>query len=136
MCDFSLMHAKSRPAKVGDKLVTKSFGMGTIGFADVKDQDTAVCLLPGTEIAFDESALKRGIVDKVLGRTRFGKVAIFRQINKDRLLMHHDALEYPGGALELLTNHSQGKTAVVLQLPAAPKSAKEAEEQKRLDVVG
>ena len=33
MCDYSLHHVKSRPAKVGDKLTTRNFGTGTRGFA-------------------------------------------------------------------------------------------------------
>ena len=36
MCDFSLQAVRSRPAKVGDKLVTRDFGTGTRGFAAVK----------------------------------------------------------------------------------------------------
>jgi hypothetical protein len=52
MCDFSLQNIRSRPAKIGDKLVTRDFGTGTRGFADVCDLGVAVCLLPGTELAF------------------------------------------------------------------------------------
>ena len=52
MCDYSLQHVKSRPAKVGDKLKTHHFNTGTIGFAAPEDVNTAVCVLPGTELAF------------------------------------------------------------------------------------
>ena len=52
MCDYSLHHVRSRPAKVGDKLVTRNFGTGTRGFAAPDDATTAVCVLPGTELAF------------------------------------------------------------------------------------
>jgi hypothetical protein len=52
MCDYSLHSVRSRPAKVGDKLVTKNFGTGTRGFASTADLSTAVCVLPGTELAF------------------------------------------------------------------------------------
>ena len=52
MCDFSLQSVRSRPAKVGDKLVTRDFGTGTRGFAAVDDLGMAVCLMPGTELAF------------------------------------------------------------------------------------
>jgi hypothetical protein len=52
MCDFSLHYIKSRPAKVGDKLITCNFGTGTRGFAASEDADLAVCLLPGTELSF------------------------------------------------------------------------------------
>ena len=54
MCDFSLQSVRSRPAKVGDKLVTHNFGTGTRGFAAVDDSELAVCLMPGTELAFTE----------------------------------------------------------------------------------
>src|SRR5262249_8902950 len=53
MCDYSLMHVKSRPASVGDKLRTSNFGTGTRGFAAPSDPGTAVCVLPGTELAFN-----------------------------------------------------------------------------------
>jgi hypothetical protein len=54
MCDYSLHHVKSRPAKVGDKLTTTNFNTGTRGFAAPEDSTTAVCILPGTELAFSE----------------------------------------------------------------------------------
>jgi hypothetical protein len=54
MCDYSLHHVKSRPAKVGDKLRTVNFNTGTRGFASPDDRTTAVCVLPGTELAFSK----------------------------------------------------------------------------------
>ena len=54
MCDFSLQSTQSRPAKIGDKLTTRNFGTGTRGFAAPEDPRTAVCLLPGTELAFSK----------------------------------------------------------------------------------
>src|SRR6516225_4591306 len=52
MCDYSLHSVKSRPAKVADKLTTRNFGTGTRGFAAQEDAAVAVCVLPGTELAF------------------------------------------------------------------------------------
>ena len=52
MCDFSLQSVRSRPAKVGDELVTRDFGTGTRGFSAVEDLGLAVCVMPGTELAF------------------------------------------------------------------------------------
>ena len=52
MCDFSLQSVRSRPAKVGDKLITRDFGTGTRGFAAADDRGLAVCVMPGTELAF------------------------------------------------------------------------------------
>ena len=54
MCDYSLHLVASRPAKVGDKLVTTEFNNSlTRGFAAVGEPHVAVCLLPGTEVAFE-----------------------------------------------------------------------------------
>ncbi|HEY3224039.1 MAG TPA: hypothetical protein VGJ76_09705, partial [Pseudolabrys sp.] len=65
-------------------------------------------------------------------RTINHKTAIFRQINKDKRAHHHDALEFPDGRTELLTLLREGQEATVLQLPAQPVSAAEAEVQTRV----
>ena len=62
--------------------------------------------------------------------------AIFRQINKEKMAAHHDALEFPDGQVVLLTFLSEGQQATVLQLPAEPKTAVEAEAQRRTAYVG
>src|SRR5260370_34536924 len=127
MSDYVLTLVASRPAKVGDKLVTRNFGTGTRGFADItQDCPTAVCVLPGTEIAFNEN------VATALGAFYFAagaagpvidhRVAIFRQLSKDIQRVHHDALEFPDGKQILLTDLEEGHTATILQLPAAPKT--------------
>jgi len=55
MCDYSLHSVASRPAKVGDRLVSTHFGNSiTRGFAAVGEPGVAVCLLPGTELAFEK----------------------------------------------------------------------------------
>jgi len=64
------------------------------------------------------------------------RTAIFRQINKERALAHHDALEFPDGEFVLLTRLSEGQEAVVLQLPAQPMTASETESQKRVAYAG
>jgi hypothetical protein len=128
MCDFSLHHVKSRPAKVGDKLTTRDFRTGTRGFAASDDVSTAVCLLPGTELSFaGEVACSRGSLFDWRDRVIHHRTAIFRQINKDRTAAHHDALEFPDGEVVLLTLLCEGQQAIVLQLPAEPKTAIEYE---------
>ena len=73
MCDYSLMHVKSRPAKVADKLTTKNFGTGSRGFCGADDSSTAVCVLPGTELAFAKPIMVYG------GKPESHSIAIFRQ---------------------------------------------------------
>jgi hypothetical protein len=120
MCDYSLHLVESRPAKVGDKLVSTRFPETiTRGFASVDDRNVAVCLLPGTELAFEkEVRCVTGIVFAWrLGHT----VAKFQQVNKGKLNSHHDALEFPDGKIVLLTHLCEGQHATVLQLPALPR---------------
>jgi hypothetical protein len=57
-------------------------------------------------------------------------------VNKDEPRKHHDALEFPNGRIVLLTKLSEGQEATVLQLPAQPKTAAEADAQKRVAQVG
>jgi hypothetical protein len=64
------------------------------------------------------------------------KTAIFRQVNKDRVAAHHDALEFPDGQIVLLTCVREGQEATVLQLPAEPMTAVEVEAQRRVAFVG
>ena len=64
------------------------------------------------------------------------KTAIFRQINKEKVAAHHDALEFPDGQIVLLTFLREGQQATVLQLPAEPKTVVEFEAQQRAAYVG
>ena len=139
MCDFSLQSVRSRAAKVGDKLVTCDFGTGTRGFAAVDDPELAVCVMPGTELAFarEVACLPAGLLGwKTKTNTIDHQTAIFRQVNKDKVAAHHDALEFPDGRTVLLTLLCEGQAATVLQLPAQPATAAEADAQKRVTYVG
>jgi hypothetical protein len=130
MCDYSLHDVRSRPAKVGDKLVTTQFvGSITRGFSAVEDPKVAVCLLPGTEVVFESEVQWEASILGVFRKkqTLREKVARFRQINKNQPNAHHDALELPNGAIVLLTSLCEGQHATVLQLPVQPKMAAEAE---------
>jgi hypothetical protein len=61
MCDYSLHAVASRPAKVGETLITTTFrGTSTRGFAAEAEPEVAVCLLPGTELAFASSMTTDG----------------------------------------------------------------------------
>jgi hypothetical protein len=134
MCDYSLHFVASRPAKVGDKLVTTAFNNSlTRGFASVGEPQVAVCLLPGTEVAFEREVEREHIFKAFRSQKLIGaKVARFRQIKMEELNAHHDALEFPEGQIVLLTRLSEGQHATVLQLPAQPKTPAEADAQTRV----
>jgi hypothetical protein len=128
MCDYSLHHVATRPAQIEDKLVTTRLNNSvTRGFAAVGEPNVAVCLLPGTELAFDEN-VECERFGGILPSKKIGqRLARFRQIDKDIPAIHHDALEFPDGQVVLLTRLCEGQRATVLQLPATahPAAAKE-----------
>jgi hypothetical protein len=129
MCDYSLHHVASRPAKVSDKLMTMELAKSsTRGFAAVgelgaklvihdRPPNVAVCLLPGTELAFnDEVRYDRAF--RLLGKGRIKhKVARFREIEMNDPHVHYDALEFPNGQVLKITRLVAGQSATVLQLP-------------------
>ena len=151
MCDFSLKHVASRPAVVGDKLITHNFEAGTSGFRATADKEkgdgaTAVCVLPGTEIAFakpigvNQRATFYKLFDDVLAAVGTPPkstdcVATFIQVNKDRVDEHHDALQFADGSIVYLTALLPDQEAEVLTLPAKPKTDAEKEHQRRAEFV-
>ena len=130
MCDYSLHLVASRAAKVGDGLVTTKFNNSiTRGFAAIEELTVAVCLLPGTEVAFEkevEYIVMLGSPAPEAG----GEGGRSGKINEGDPHAHHDALEFPDGEIVLLTRVCEGQLATVLQLPAFPRPVKAAEEQK------
>ena len=139
MCDYSLHHVASRPAKVKDKLFTTEFARsGTRGFAAVGEHGAklvihdgppkvAVCLLPGTELAFDDDVRYDRAI-RLFGKARVKhQVARFRQIDLTDPHVQHDALEFPNGQILKVTRLVAGQTATVLQLPVATRQPEHAE---------
>src|SRR6188508_516775 len=113
MCDYSLELIRSRPAKAGDKLVSTSFpNTPTRSFAAADDHSVAVCLLPGTELSFEEEIRCDGMIFS------WSPGPKFQQVNKGKRHVYHDALEFPDGKIVLLTQLREGQYATVLQLPA------------------
>ena len=120
MCDYSMQHVASRPAKVGDVLVTTRFAEGlTGGFSAVGEPHVAVCVLPGTELAFEREIERYAALPLFRPRKLGTQVARFRRVHENIPSVHHDALELPGGKTVLLTNLRPGQRAKVLQLPAS-----------------
>lgn len=119
MCDYSLQNVASRPARLGDVLVSTSFTNSlTRGFATAEEPEVAVCLLPGTEVAFERPAEYAGMLPFLPSRRVKHQVARFRQVNQDYPAAHHDAIEFPDGKIVLVTALAEGQRVTVLQLPA------------------
>jgi hypothetical protein len=140
MCDYSLHAVASRPAKAGETLITTTFrGAGTRGFAAEARPEVAVCLLPGTELAFADAV---GYDDDWGWKKSMNvRVARFRKVEPDVKYRHHDALEFPDGSTVLVTQLRKGQRATVLQLPIGaqvserpPKAATPAEANKSAPV--
>lgn len=126
MCDYSLHDVASRPAKVGDKLVSTQFPNAiTRGFADPAEPRVAVCLMPGTELAFEKEVECDASFRFLPTRKSTQRVARFRQVNLNRPAAHHDALEFPDGKIVLVTDLCEGQSATVLQLPSAGRPVEE-----------
>ena len=129
MCDYSLHAVTSRPAEVGEELVTTTFrGTSTRGFASESDGEVAVCLLPGTELAFAEDVRydNRWIWTRTIN-SRVGKFGKIDPLVPER---HHDAVEFADGSYVLVTQLVEGQRVTVLQLPvtrpiAAPASTEQ-----------
>jgi hypothetical protein len=133
MCDYSLEHVASRPAAVADRLTVVTFA-NTIsrGFAGVDDVNCAVCLKPGTEIAFDQPVVYEHPVTW-MQVTVPSRLARFRQIDTHLPRAHHDALEFENGEIVLLTRLLTGQKATVLQLPSVPLGVPEKAEEARAE---
>lgn len=148
MCDYSLMHVASRPVRQAEKLVTQQFpGTTSRGLASPADANTAVCVLPGTEMAFTNPVRLRS--DRLLGSLlnivkeaagyapgQYERVAKFVQINKHDDHTHHDALQFVDGNVVLLHHLQVGQEVTIVQLPADPSTLDgharhEAEEAQR-----
>ena len=116
MCDYSLHAVASRPAKVGETLISTTFqGTSTRGFAAEHERSVAVCMLPGTELAFAENV--RYFHRWIWTRTIPYRVGKFGAIEPDVPNRHHDAIEFPDGSRVPVTELCEGQRVSVLQLP-------------------
>ena len=123
MCDYSMHAVASRPAKVGETLISTHFrGTSSHGFAAPNEKSIAVCLLPGTELAFERNVKYGGgwFRSKTVGYS----VAKFCKIDPATPYRYHDGLEFPDGSTLLVHSLVEGQQLKVLQLPITNKGHK------------
>ena len=134
MCDYSLHAVASRPAEVGETLITTTFpGTSTRGFASEREPEVAVCMLPGTELAFAENVRydRRWIWTREVN-FRVGKFGVTDPHAPDQ---HHDAIEFPDGSHVLVTQLCEGQRVTVLQLPVIHRRAESVPSTAAADAV-
>ena len=122
-------HVASRPAVVGDELtLTRSYGgSSSKGFFPTSEENstTAVCLIPGTELAFAEPIKINACdsfyyeSDHVVSEYSVAKFVEKGSKENDKF-QYHDALELPNGRQVILQALPMGQKCTVLQLPAQP----------------
>ena len=116
MCDYSLHAVATRPARDGETLISTTFrGTSTRGFASEHEPTVAVCMRPGTELAFAEDIKYDN--RWIWTRTLDWRVGKFNQIQPELHDRHHDAIEFPDGSHVLVTQLCTGQRVTVLQLP-------------------
>jgi hypothetical protein len=96
-------------------------GTSTRGFASESEPGVAVCMLPGTELAFEDDVKydSRWFWTKTV-RSRVAKFNALERHVPDR---HHDAIEFADGTRVLVTQLREGQRVTVLQLPVTGKAA-------------
>jgi hypothetical protein len=97
-------------------ITTEFWNTVTRGFSSIEEPKVAVCLLPGTEVAFEDQVEREptGFLFRIFKRDSkaiLHKVARFRHINMEKPSTHHDALEFPDGQMVLLTDLRVGQRA-------------------------
>jgi hypothetical protein len=124
MCDYSLELVASRPAAAGQQLVVTRFPpFMTRGFAEIRNPGVAICLLPGTEVAFEAEGKAEPKFPWLPKRGIGERLARFRQVDLEKPMAHHDALEFANGDIVLINRLILGQIATVLQLPCAREAA-------------
>ena len=117
-------------------LVTRDFRTKTHGFASADDHGLAVCVMPGTELAFAAEVACRPLALLAYSRGGLRQSTTRRQSfdKSTRTGIGHITMRsnFPDGRTVLLTLLAEGQKATVLQLPAQPTTAAEANAQERI----
>jgi hypothetical protein len=109
----------SHPARPGLARRLLRPGTSTRGFAANGESNVAVCLLPGTELAFERDV--RYSRNWLSNRRTGFSVARFCTLEPGASHQLHDALSFPDGKTILVNLLSEGQHALVLQLPVIPR---------------
>ncbi len=113
MCDYSLEHYQSRPAKEGETFTLNRFASGSIGFIAKDAPSVAVCL------SCDMKVRLMNLPEHV--QSRFGVAAgdraTFTQVDGG---LYRDAVRFSNGRIALLQELGPGVTAMLDDALSAP----------------
>ena len=135
MCDYSLQNIGRDLRRLATNSPHETSVPAHVASLRRKMLGVAVCVLPGNRACVYQPSDTLTVYRFVMGwkvEILSHATAIFRQVNKNEPMQHHDALEFPDGRFVLLTTLSEGQEAMILQLPAQPTTVAEADAQKRV----
>lgn len=104
MCDYSLEHYQSRPARQGEKYVSNRFPSGSIGFVVPGDQSVAVCMTCDTRLKLESIPM---MMQLRLGLSPVETVTFVRIEGG----FYHDGVRFDNGRVLSLQDLGPGITA-------------------------
>lgn len=118
MCDYSLESVRNRPARVGEKLTTRRFPSGSVGFTAAGDVgcSTAVCLMEDTRITLENVPAE---LQRELGVAEKATVTFFRT-DPQTSVGYRDSIRFPNGKEITLQRLGPAVSAVVEDILETP----------------
>jgi hypothetical protein len=113
MCDYSLEHYQSRPARQGEQYVSNRFPSGSIGFVVPGDQSVAVCMTCDTRLKLENIPV---MMQTGLGLSPAETVTFVRIEGG----FYHDGVRFENGRVLSLQELGPGITAWLEDALAAP----------------
>jgi hypothetical protein len=128
MCDYSLEHYQSRPARKGEEYVTNRFSSGSVGFVVPGDQSIAICMTC-------DMRLQLADIPAVL-QTRLGvgprPLATFARLDTGP---YRDGVQFDNGRVLTLQELGPGVKAWLEDVPAESRSERHPHVQRETVLV-
>lgn len=107
MCDYSLEHYQSRPARQGERYETTRFSTGSIGFAEPGNPSVAVCMACDMRLKLEQ------LPTMLRTRLKLGasEIVAFARIEHG---LYRDGVRFDNGATVSLQELGPGVSATLL----------------------
>jgi hypothetical protein len=107
MCDYSLEHYQSRPARRGERYESTRFSSGSVGFIEAGKPGIAVCMACDTSLRLDN--LPQALQTRL--HVGASTMATFTRLESG---LYHDGLRFENGAAVSLQELGPGVSAVLV----------------------